>query len=196
MAKAPTPPRRDPREFWIEMSIREISTQAHFADLAFSNLDPKAMTGTDAVFSSIHSFLSHCAMVSKMLKGSEAGVPGTIGDVLGIDSESPVHKRRFRNALEHYDRELQKWIQAMPPGANIGTYNVGPKDPLGIPNMIFVSHYDPHSTVFTFVDDDFDLGVLHAEALRVKGVADEWVANHDALKRGANVPARSFSTAP
>src|SRR3989344_4518779 len=60
--------KRTEKDFWIEMSIREIHTQAHFAELSFSNIDVKAMKGTDLVFSSIFSFLSHCAIVSKMIK--------------------------------------------------------------------------------------------------------------------------------
>lgn len=44
-----------------------------------------------------------------------------------------------------------------------------------IPNMIFVSHYDPTNNIFTFVNEDFDLGVLHNEAVRIKTLANNWV---------------------
>ena len=158
------------------MSIREISTQAHFADIAYGNLDPKAITGTDAVFSSIHSFLSHCAMISKMLKANDGGTPPeTIGAVLGISDGSIIHKRKFRNSLEHYDRELKKWVAKFGPDVSIGTYNIGSKAAFQIPNMVFVSHYDPSSKAFTFVNQDFDLAALHSEAKRIQGTADAWV---------------------
>src|SRR4029450_10412601 len=72
-------PLKSERDLWIEISIREISTQARFADGAYGNLDPKA-AGTETVFYSIHSFLSHCAMVSKMLKAhDDSSPPVTIG---------------------------------------------------------------------------------------------------------------------
>jgi archaellum biogenesis protein FlaJ (TadC family) len=44
-----------------------------------------------------------------------------------------------------------------------------------IPNMLLVSHYDPNSRVFTFVNEDFDLGAMSKELSRIKGLADEWV---------------------
>lgn len=186
---------RTEKDFWIEMSVREIWTQAHFAEIAYGNLDPKAIKGTDAVFSSIHSFLSHCANVSRMLKATDRSVRNrflkifdkifirfrlqpqsvVIGNILGISNNSIIHNRRFRNHLEHYDERLKKWIRDKGINANIGTYNIGPKSVFQIPNMIFVSHYDPTNSTFTFVNEDFDLGVLYNEVKRIKCLADDWV---------------------
>ena len=164
------------KDLWVEMSIREISTQAHFADIAYSHLDPKAIVGTDVVFSSIHSFLSHCAMVSKMLKADDGSTPTkTIGDVLGVAAGSSIHQRTFRNHLEHYDERLQLWINQFGPNVSIGAYNMGPKTALKIPGFVFVRHYDPSTKVFTFVNDDFDLSALHSEVQLIQGVADTWV---------------------
>ena len=49
---------RTEKDLWVEMSIREISTQARFAGIAYSQLDPKARVNNDAIFSSIHSIRS------------------------------------------------------------------------------------------------------------------------------------------
>lgn len=167
---------RTEKDLWIEMSIRETWTQAHFAELAYRNIDPKAARGTDAVFSSIHSFLSHCAMVSKMLAADDGETPPrSIGDILGVARSSVIHNRRFRNNLEHYDDRLKGWIRQYAAGANVGTYNIGPKGMFQVPNMIYVSHYDPTSNTFTFVNEDFELGVLYEEAQRIKGIAGAWV---------------------
>jgi len=165
---------RTEKDFWIEMSIREISTQSHFAELAYRNIDPKVQKGTDAVFSSIHSFLSHCAMVSKLLKSCDEKMK-SIGDILKISESSIIHDRKFRNSLEHYDERLKSWIREKGVNANIGTYNIGPKSMIRIPNMVFVSHYDPTNTTFTFVNEDFDLGQLFEEVQRIKELADNWV---------------------
>jgi hypothetical protein len=146
---------RTEKDFWIEMSIREIWTQCHFAERAFANLDAKAVSNTDVVFSSIHSFLSHSAMVSKLLRARDE--VATIGDVLGISSSSDIHNRTFRNHLEHYDERLKNWIQEKGTNKAIGTYNIGPKPALQVPNIVFVGHYDPATTTFTFVDEDLDL---------------------------------------
>jgi len=80
-------PTKTEKDLWVEMSIREIWTQAHFAEIAFSHVDPKAASNNDAVFSSIHSFLSHCAMVSKMLSAKyDNNAPRSIGDIEGRES--------------------------------------------------------------------------------------------------------------
>ena len=199
---------RTEKDFWIEMSIREIWTQSHFAEIAFRNIDPKVAKGTDGVFSSIHSFLSHCANVSKMLKAIEqpssknlgdftlrelyktpgrffsviwskmfnatGPPPMSIGDILGVPDSSVVHKRGFRNNLEHYDSRLKAWIRRYGPNASVGTYNVGPKTMLP-PQVIQISHYDPDTSTFTFVNRDFNLRDLYNEVVWIKGIADAWV---------------------
>lgn len=163
------------KDLWVEMSIQEIQTQARFAEIAYSIIDSKVVNSNDVVFASIHSFLSHCAMVSKMLSAKDDGNPAKcIGDVLGISHISLIHKRKFRNHLEHYDDRLKKWIGRFASGANIGTCNIGRKSAIQIPNMIFVSHYDPGSKIFTFVDEEFDLNSLFEEVQRIHDIADEW----------------------
>jgi hypothetical protein len=114
------------KDFWVEMSVREIQTQCHFAQLAYRNLDPKA--NSDAVFSSIHSFLTHCAMVSKLLRAKADSL--TIEDVLKVSTTLKIHDRSFRNHLEHYDERLQKWIKEKGPNAMIANHNIGPKSML------------------------------------------------------------------
>jgi hypothetical protein len=166
------------KDLWIEMSVREISTQAHFAEISYRHIDPKAEIGTDLVFSSIHSFLSHCAIVSKMLAAKDEDNPAvSIGQVLGISERSLIHKRRFRNNLEHYDERLKSWIREHGVNSNIGTYNIGPKEQFQIANTVIVSHYDPNTKTFTFVNEDFDLEALYNEVGRIKRLAHVWVAN-------------------
>jgi hypothetical protein len=168
--------RKTENNFWVEMSIREIWTQCHFSERAFSNLDPKSSRNSDVVFSSIHSFLSHCAMVSKLLKATASRKSAiTIGKVLGVSKTSVIHKRKFRNCLEHYHNELKKWIRKKGVNVMIGTYNIGPKSAFNIHKMVFVNHYDPASKTFTFVDEDLDLGILHKEIQTIKNTAGAWV---------------------
>lgn len=86
-----------------------------------------------------------------------------------------IHNRKFRNNLEHYDERLKRWIGQYGTGATIGTYNVGPKSAFKIPNIIYISHYDPTDKTFTFVNEDFDLGILYNEVQGIKAIADAWV---------------------
>jgi hypothetical protein len=180
---------RTKKDLWIEMSIREVCTQIHFAELAYQNIDQKA-NNTDVVFSSIHSFLSHCAMVSKLLEARElvSKLPYqstksvVIGDLLGIPASSIIHKRKFRNSLEHYDKELKEWIGKYPLSVNIGTYNIGPKSMFGT-QILLVSHYDPSKGIFTFVNKDFNLSVMFQELQTIKNAANCWVQDVDSGRK-------------
>lgn len=164
------------KDFWVQMSIREIQTQIEFAEIAYSHIDPKAAASNKALFSSIHSFLSHCAMISKMLKAADDANPTQpIGGMLGVSDKSMIHERIFRNHLEHYDERLKKWIRQFGADANIGTYNIASKSMINVPNMVFVSNYDPSTKQFTFVNDDFDLALMFAETQRIKGLVDIWI---------------------
>lgn len=174
------------KDLWVEMSIREIWTQTHFAEITFSHISPKSVSGNDAVFSSIHSFLSHCAIVSKMLQATDdSNPPKSIGDVLGVADTSLIHQRVFRNHLEHYDERLKQWIRDFGVDANIGTYNIGPKATIQIPNMVFVSHYNPDTETFTFVNDDFNLRAMYVEVSRIGNLADQWVQS---MQMGVVIP--------
>jgi hypothetical protein len=184
----PLPAAPDPalRDKWMEMSIREIWTQCKFAVIAFNNLTAKGRRGTDLTFSSAHSFLSHAANVSKLLKANDIASPfagGVVGDELGITESSPIHDRRLRNNLEHYDERLQKWITDQGPRANIGTYNIGPRSAFQISGLVYVTHYDPATKTFTFVNEDFDLTVLDTEIQRIQNTADAWVSRMEAARR-------------
>ena len=174
---------RTEKDFWIEMSVREVWTQCHFAELAYNNLDPKAKLNTDGVFSSIHSFLSHCAMVSKMLKAEADSL--SIGNVLNVSDSSEIHNRRFRNHLEHYDERLQEWIRKKGVNASIATYNIGPKSMFAVRGIVHVSHYDPSTEVFTFVDEDLPLRPIREEIVRIKNIADSWVQKLESARRTA-----------
>ncbi len=168
--------RTNEKDFWIEMSIREIWTQAHFAQISFNNIDSKATLTTDLVFSSIHSFLSHCANVSKLLKAENDELPKIIiGDIISVPKKSVIHDRTFRNHLEHYDERLKKWIREKGLNSAIGTYNIGPKSAFNVEGMVLVSHYDDTTKIFTFVDEDVNLTDLYNEVTDIKLKADNWV---------------------
>jgi hypothetical protein len=159
-------------DFWIEMSILEIETQADFAKLSFENIAKKGATENRLVFSSIHSFLAHCAIISKLLKASSNGI--TVGKILGVPDTSIIHTRKYRNRLEHYDRELKKWIKKKGVNANIGINNIGDKNAIQIPNMVFISHFDPSSLTFTLIDEEFNLIRLLREVQTIKIKAFRW----------------------
>jgi len=165
---------RNKKDFWVEMAVREIWTQAKFARIAFNNINIKKVESNDILFSSIHSFLSHAANMSKLLKSKDNISRKTIGDVLSISKSSIIHNRDFRNHLEHYDERLKNWIDKYPDNVNVGTYNIAPRGAIK-GNILFVSHYDPDSNTYIFVDEEFNLDDLQKEILNIMQTADSWV---------------------
>ncbi len=169
------------KEKWVEFSIRDISTQCHFALLAWRQLDVSHVPDIDTVFVAVHSFLAHTANASKLLTAKDIESDkrtNTVGGVLGVPDTSIIHSRTLRNDFEHYDERLQTWLTKKGANVNVGDYNIGPKNAISIPGLVYVRHYDPTSKTFTFVDDDHDLSVLVEEVKAVKERADKWVENN------------------
>ncbi len=186
---------------WLEMSVREVSTQCKLARTAFEAIPQ--LPGVEYPFILIYSFLSHCANASKMLQALHEPQPmlkyefewravyarlrrwglvrrgPTIGDLLEIRKSSAVHHRgrKFRNDLEHYDQRLFEWLSKHGPAVNIGDFNVMPKAAVRGLNLIYVRNLDPTTNTFTFVDKDLDLNALVAELDRIRGTADRYIAS-------------------
>jgi hypothetical protein len=49
--------------------------------------------------------------------------------------------------------------------------------------MVFVTHYDPTTKSFTFVDEDFDLIAIAKELEKIQQMADSWVQKKQLLDR-------------
>lgn len=189
---------------WLEMAVREVSSQCQLANTAYQALS--SANNTDAAFFGIQGFLTHCANVSKMLQAEQEPQPlsklqynwravfrflqrtgiyklaVTIGDMLGIARSSVVHQkgREFRNNLDHYDQRLFYWLKKHGPNINIGDFNVMPKSAIKLGTgvqFLYVRNLDPRTKVFTFVDKDLDLSVLHKECLKIQLIANNWLAS-------------------
>lgn len=161
------------QDFWIKMSIYEIEAQAEFARVSLENIFRKGSENNNLVFSSIHSLLSHCAVISKLLKASSNGV--TIGSIIKIKEDSIIHKRKYRNNMEHYDQELKKWIKEKGTNSAIGMDNIGSKSSIGVPDMFFIRHFDSQTHTFTLLDEDFNLIFLLDEIRTIKKKVSSWI---------------------
>ena len=167
------------KDFWINMSIREIQTQAHFAKIAYENIKPKSLKYSDNTFSSIHSFLTHCALISKLLAAKYKDEnKHFIGKTLGVSDNSIIHNRGFRNDLDHYDERLMSWVDKTGPKANVVDYNVMPINSINVPNLTYIRNYDPSTNIYTFMNEPFDIGSLYGEAEKIESMADNWLKNN------------------
>ncbi|MDA1000359.1 MAG: hypothetical protein O2807_07565 [bacterium] len=169
----------------IELAIREVRVQCRFAEVSYLNICEKEDKSTDLVFTSIHSFLSHCGNVSKLLwPGGLARNLGSqkIAQILDLPEKSIIRDRSFRDSLEHYDERLAGWIKEKGPNINILDFNVGLKHSLNISDSIWVRHFDPTQKIFTLLDEDLNLEEMYKEIMEIKGKVDYWVGNLESKK--------------
>jgi len=159
----------------------EIFTQCRYTEVAYLNISKKSEYGIEATFSSIHSFLSHCAMVSKLLWSSELAKNSknkTIAKILEVSGNSKIKSRKFRNILEHFDIYLVKWYMKKGKEITILDHNIGPKNAIKFDensNVTYIRHYDSAKNIFTLLDKELNLRELFDEILKIKTKSIEWV---------------------
>lgn len=159
-------------------TIREVSTQCTFAIAAYENINIKA-SNTLLVFSSIHSFLSHCRNIWLLLvnpKLSEDIQPKTIREILNVSTSSPLANTQLRNMLEHYDERLYEWTKTLQAGSLVSDFTVGPINAIRMPTgSAWIRHYDPVEDEFSILGVALKLGPMLQEARRIKVSADSWL---------------------
>lgn len=188
---------------WHEMAVREVWAQCQLGQAAFRAMrEGVARASTDEVFSAMHAFLSHTGNVAKVLRAKEeptvlhayaprfrflrrilrkmdrARPRRTIGDMIGVDGASVVHReaRRFRNNLEHYDEGLLTWLRRTGPNVVIADFNVMPKQAIqGGGRQIFARNLNPQTNVFTLADKDLELQPVVEELSRIQDLAQRWL---------------------
>lgn len=172
-----------PIKNYVQMQAkREVATQILFALKTYENINIKGNGGVLLTFSSIHSFLTHSANISKLLwsgkpwaknKNIKSILGSDLGDVLGVIDFPLLKDKSFRDDLDHYDERLVEWIEEV--------YPTDPAAPRRVVNdlsvgtivgtdTLYLRHYDPTSTVYTFGDRKLNLGALHEELVRLQKV--------------------------
>lgn len=151
-------------------ALREIDLQIRFALTAFENITKKGEGDLITTFSSIHSFLTHCANISRLLwspaSNHNSSIKKELGDdlsaLLNIPTLSLLKNRKFRDDLDHYDERLIEWIKNAYPNKQATTdLVIGEK--LQNKGMLYLRHYEPQSHVYTFNNKELNLKDLHDE---------------------------------
>jgi len=152
-------------EKW-QVYTQEAHTQIEFAKrswLAF--LDAEKRGAVIEIFFHLQHFLSHAAIVDKILDVKQSGKRDKIlsdhVDLSGIDLK-PF--RRLRNHLEHFDERLDRWVSEYH-GQPFFDMNLitGTK---GFPKEAFLRALDGHT--FKFHGEAYDLDQLHKVLLVIE----------------------------
>lgn len=95
-----------------QIYISEASTQIEFAEHSWSAfIDAEKREVVEEIFFHLQHFLSHAAMVDKILDPREGSKRSQIlkGHIDLTDIDLKIF-RRLRNHLEHFDERLGKWV--------------------------------------------------------------------------------------
>jgi hypothetical protein len=145
---------------------REAITQIEFAEQAWAAfIEAEKGEVIKQIFLHLQHFLSHTAMVDKLLDAKNQSKRAKIleghVDLSGIDLK-PF--RRLRNHLEHFDERLDEWVSAYE-GYPFFDMNLvtGAK---GFPEKAFLRALDAHT--YKFHGESYDLDGLHETLLSIK----------------------------
>lgn len=174
---------KEMRDYIQMQAKREVGIQILFALQAFSNITEKGEGNALMTFSSIHSFLTHAANISKLLwagnpPGGKKNVKTIIGsdlaDVLGIQPLPLLRDKGFRDDLDHYDERLVAWIESVypkdPAAPRIAVTDLAIGAKVDGPNTLYMRHYNPATKIYTFWDKELNLGTLKDEMLELQGI--------------------------
>lgn len=142
------------------------------------------------LFRSLHSFLTHAAMVSRLLwpsgprkhreedrashdrRNAQAVNRGKqVRLALGLPDKQPRGQRTLRDHLEHFDERLDDWVLT---GSrhNFIDRCVGPPNPMVGPERRDVMRwFDPTDGSFHFRGERFDITALAARVNEIRGLA-------------------------
>lgn len=158
--------------FNAESAFRSIARISH----AFETLPEVAMEeGLDRVLTynilnDLQNIIVHGAALSRYFwpvrKGhAERGVH--LRESLNIDESSPLFSRDLRNAIEHFDERLDRYLSDGIVGIVIPEY-VGPKpSDDGVPGHLFRAFFTDVG-IFRLLDSDHEMDPIVAEIIRIK----------------------------
>ena len=157
-------------EKW-QFYTQEAQSQLAFAKKAWVSFqEAESRSAIPDIFFHLHHFLSHAAMVDKILDpkpGTERylTLSGKI-NLSGLDLKS---FRKLRNHLEHFDERLEKWVSEYD-GYPFFDMNLvtGTK---GFPKQAFLRALDAHT--FKFHGEDYDLDSLHQTLLQLETILNQ-----------------------
>jgi len=161
--------------------IQEVCNQCEWAAMAYRNIQPSlGRRDVMGLFFAIHGFLSHAAIVSKLLdppnpqhryRGKalrrDLGVRGPLA--LG---------RGLRNMLEHYDEMLDEWATSTK-HHHMVDLSVLPRTAVtGVAAEDYHRNLAPGTLVFSFRGRDYDLPRMAQAVEAVREAAEAWLGRH------------------
>ncbi|TKJ42180.1 hypothetical protein CEE37_00445 [candidate division LCP-89 bacterium B3_LCP] len=156
----------------LRIFLRETERQCMFTIMAFQDLE-KALPShdKDRIWYSIQSFLVSAGNVSKLLWPPNAKIPDRaeqLRNSLGVNYNSPLEPRKFRNHFEHFDERLEGWA-ASSKRKNFVDANVYCSGGIsGIEPEDYLRNFDTTNYALTFRGDKYKLKPIIDEIMVLK----------------------------
>ena len=156
------------------------------------------------IFAAVQSLLGAAAMMSKLLKpdppgfrwdGSPLSPEETrqrklsidrgkqLRDALLVKGDHPITQRSVRNAFEHFDDRLDRYLEANPTASVVDLY-VGPAGGIVVdPPIPYLRHVDNETLMVSVLDKSVNIQSLYDAAKDVGDRARHWIGGHFANLR-------------
>ncbi|MCM3573273.1 hypothetical protein M3172_08705 [Mesobacillus subterraneus] len=122
----------------------------------------------------VQNFLISTANVSKLLWGSKSTIAmrQVLRESLGVDEDSPLKIRDFRNHFEHYDERVERWASSST-NRNFIDSNIGPIRAFGnaFNQEDFFRNFDPELMAITFQGQTYELQPIVDELAKLHDIA-------------------------
>ncbi len=140
---------------------REVERQCMFAIIAAQDLQLPLQAGDiDRIWYSIQSFLVAAGNVSKLLWPPSTQISdreNQLKQTLGVDDNSTLVPRTFRNHFEHFDERLEQWAMSSQ-RRNFVDSKVGPTGMISdIEPEDYLRNFDTTKSAVTFRGDEYQL---------------------------------------
>jgi hypothetical protein len=152
-------------KYILRIFQHEVERQCRFAIMAAQDLqaslqahDMNVRDRMDRIWYSIQSFLIAAGNVSKLLWPSRPEIAERADELkksLGVDENSPLAPRTFRNHFEHFDERLERWALSSKT-RNFVDSNVGPAGMIsGMDPKDYLRNFDPGKGAVTYRGDEY-----------------------------------------
>lgn len=173
-----------PHKDLLTSAVNEVLQQCEYADVAYSNIQNKQ---SNIVFSSIHSFLSHCSVISRFLWENRAikdKYRQSLAEILELDSNMQIRSRKFRDDFDHFDERLPIWLEGL---GNENIFDSTVSDQRNFvslegSNAHFLRHFIRSENVYVFMDNELNLAELHEELHKISNTISDSMSRLEAAR--------------
>lgn len=165
-----------PQEVFYLQSILYAADRAH---AAFVEFDVAVAAGADdaAIFALVQEALAHAGALSRFFwpmrqGGAHAQARGDkLREAFDLTDASPLKERRLRNAFEHFDEHLDRFLLVHDAGTFFPNPRVGDHTLADEPTDKIFKLVDPSAGICVLLGEKFAYGPIRAEVDRVLGLA-------------------------